>query len=120
VGDEELNCFDVWFQLFGEGQTESNQSSRPLAQRAEETLNVVGMPFLLTELVLLWGNHLFVGIPIVRIDLGLVAIILGNGCTAVPHLKSHHLTAMTIKGYPDPLFIGFVSYKAPPLIGFTF
>ncbi len=79
MGDKALNCFAVSFQLFGEGQTDSNPSSRPLAQCAEETLQVVGMHFLLTELVLLWGNHLFVGIPIVRIDLGLVGIILGNG-----------------------------------------
>ena len=71
-------------------------------------------------------NDSFVGLPIIRVKVGLLPIdqrnsippLAGAFAAAITDLESKELFAVYINGDPHPLLILFATNKAPHFIGF--
>ena len=124
---EELDGTDVICQFLGKRQRLAHQTGHALSQRVIEALDVIGCSGVLGDgLVLLRWDHPFIDSILVRVKHCLFTIaqrtirVLATLAAAISDMKRNDLAGDRIHGDPDPLFLGFLLYQAPHLIGFRF
>src|SRR5918992_418230 len=84
--------------------------------------------FLRNGFVLRSRNDTFVGVIMICVKRGLLAIYRGNVrpqllctvATTIPNVKGNDLTCLGVHGDPELLFVTLLRHKAPHLIGLSF
>ncbi len=78
VANEILDSADVIFQFLREGKRRPDQTGNSLSQRAVESFDMIGYPFLLFDhpMLLCW-NHTHISLPAICIEHSMLAVVLG-------------------------------------------
>jgi hypothetical protein len=115
-------------QFLGERQRFSDETGQTLSQRVVEASDVMGFPGLFRDrLVPLRWDHAFVGLILIGVKPGLLAIrqrdlsprLLSALPTTIPDVEGNNLAGFGVHGNPDPWLVGSLPYGAPHLVGFS-
>jgi hypothetical protein len=129
VADEISYGTNVVGQFLGERQRFAYETGQTLPQRVVEACNVMGFPGLFRDrLVPLRRDHAFVGLILIGVKPGLLAIrhrdlspqLLSALPTTIPDVEGNNLAGFGVHGNPDPLPVGSLPYETPHLVGFGF
>jgi hypothetical protein len=128
VTDEKSYGTNVVGQFLGERQRFADETGQTLSQRVVEAFDVMGFPALFrNRLVPLRRDHAFVGLILIGVKPGLLAIrhrdlspqLLSALPPTIPHVEGYNLMGFGVHGHPDPWLVGSLLYGAPHLIGFS-
>src|SRR5262245_56705635 len=106
---------------FGKRQCLASKARQTLAKGIEPTLDVVGLPFLLTHHAVTLGiKNVGIGLPMIT-EGGTAAVIAGNASpqlqrtrfAAIPNPVSYHLSRSTTQGQPQPALLPLAAHKRP-------
>jgi hypothetical protein len=129
VADEELDGTDVVRQFLGERQRVAPQTRKPLPQGVVETFDVIRLPGVLrNSVVLAWRNHALIDLRSSGVDRGLRWIdfwdlrpeLCPTLTTPVAHVKRHDLARLGVHGHPAPWLVRLLPDEAPHFIGLGF